>query len=137
MKGFMDCTQAIIKVSEQKNSNYDYEKGNADDVMKRQQEMIDSGLFVDEKNRIFVMNGFGAFKYNIDKSITTINELLNFKLPNTNIAPYKEINGLIDEGYQFIIGPAAPASRQEYMNGLYCSNYLDIIAKENQNIKTK
>lgn len=91
--------------------------------------MEKAGFTIDRENEIYVMEGFGAFKSNVDKQIKTIDDLRNYTDEILGTNPYSEIVRLIDEeGYEFILGPGAPNGSGA--PGLYCKNYKEIIEKE-------
>lgn len=101
--------------------------------------MINAGFTIDRENAIYVREGFGAFKSNVDKKIKTIDDLRSYtdKLVGKN--PYSEIVRLIDEeGYEFVLGPGAPDSSGNDLGltGLYCKNYKEIIEKQSGNNKS-
>lgn len=96
---------------------------------REENEMMEkAGFTIDRENSIYVREGFGAFRCNVDKKIKTIDDLRSYEENGTN--PYSEILRLIDEeGYEFVLGPGAPNGLLGDL-GLYCKNYKEIIEKE-------
>ena len=94
--------------------------------------MVQAGFTIDKENGIYVMEGFGAFKHNVDKEITSIDDLREYYDEILKSNPYDEVIRLMDEeGYDFVLGPGAPAKNGVvYGPGLYCRNYKEIIEKQ-------
>jgi len=96
---------------------------------------IKIGFKPDKKNNVYILEGFGALKCNIDASIKTIVDLKNYKDKTLKINPYLDVLPLIEQGYEFVIGPAFPDVNGRVCDssvGLYCKNYLEIMEKEKQ-----
>lgn len=77
---------------------------------------------------LFVKRGYGAFMLNLPENIETIEQFHNYDKENNcnrfGLLYYLENN----EGYEFVIGPPAPNKEGELIgNGLYCSNYKELI----------
>ena len=94
--------------------------------------MEQAGFTIDRENGIYVMEGFGAFRTNVDKEITSIDDLREFYDEILKDNPYNEVIRLMDEeGYDFVLGPGTPARNGiVYGPGLYCRNYKEIIEKQ-------
>ena len=97
--------------------------------------MQNAGFIIDKQNDVYVKKGLGAYKTNIDEEISSIEDLRNYYDELFSKNPYDDIIKLIDEeGYDFIIGPGAPANDGVvYGNGLYCKNYKEIIENQKAN----
>ena len=82
------------------------------------------------------MEGFGAFRQNVEKQIKTIDDLRSYKDSILRTNPYSEIVRLIDEeGYEFVLGPGAPDASGR--PGLYCKNYKEIARKQRAVMEAK
>lgn len=100
---------------------------------KRQKDirMEQAGFTIDRENGIYVREGFGAFRTNVDKGITSIDDLKNCYDELLGKNPYGEIIRLMDEeGYDFVLGPGAPVEKAVSGPGLYCKNYKEILEKQ-------
>ena len=97
---------------------------------REENEMMErAGFTIDRENKIYVMEGYGAFRSNVDKKIQTIDDLRSYKSELSGTNPYSEIVRLIDEeGYEFVLGPGSP--KGSGCPGLYCKNYKEIIERE-------
>ena len=91
-----------------------------------------AGFTIDKENGVYVMEGFGAFKSNVDKEITSIDDLREYYDKTLKSNPYDEVIRLMDEeGYDFVLGPGAPGKDGVvFGTGLYCRNYKEIIEKQ-------
>ena len=90
---------------------------------------------IDKENDVYVLNGYGAFKTNIDDKVEKIADLKKFKDAKTKNNPYQDILDLIEEGYDLIVGPAFPnadGSISKTKVGIYCKNYLEMVEKLKQ-----
>lgn len=94
--------------------------------------MEKAGFTIDRENGIYVMEGFGAFKSNVNKEITSIDDLREYYDKTLRSNPYDEDIRLMDEeGYDFVLGPGAPGKNGVVSGlGLYCRNYKEIIEKQ-------
>ena len=102
---------------------------NPDYLGKEKKKMEEAGFKIDRENDIYVREGFGAFKTNVNKKIQTIEDLRNYTDEKSGTNPYAEIVRLIDEeGYEFVLGPGSPNGLG--CPGLYCKNYKEIIERE-------
>lgn len=125
MKGFMNANFASKSKLDKLTGmmvSYPVDPREENEMMER------AGFTIDRENGIYVREGFGAFKSNVNEKIQSIDDLRSYtdKLLGTN--PYSEIVRLIDEeGYEFVLGPGSPDGLGL---GLYCKNYKEIIEKE-------
>ena len=126
MKGFKNANFASKKKLDKLTGrivSYPVDPREENEMMER------AGFTIDRENAIYVMEGYGAFRSNVDEKIQTIDDLRNYKDEILGTNPYSEIVRLIDEeGYEFVLGPGSPNGLG--LPGLYCKNYKEIIEKE-------
>ena len=97
-----------------------------EELQKESDAMGLAGYTVDEKNNVYLLDGYGAFCMNIDESIKTIKDLKNYTFGRDKKKLYEEyIKQMEDFGIEYVIGPAAPVKGNNITgsNGLYCKNY--------------
>jgi hypothetical protein len=82
----------------------------------------DTRVFIDKANHVYYLPGYGAFIQNVDKA--PLDELRN---------KYDFVKELEDKGCQLVVGPALKTNAMdvppEYLNGVYCRNYLLVSEK--------
>lgn len=95
--------------------------------------MRKNGFKIDQENDVYVRKGYGAWIFNVDDSINTIEDLFNFKDEFGNKWYKDRIITLLDEGYDLVIGPGATTNNSEICGkGLYCKNYREIAERKKQ-----
>lgn len=79
------------------------------DPSKENSIMEKAGFTIDTKNGVYVMEGFGAFKTNVNPKIKSIEDLREYYDEVLGTNPYDEVIRLMEEeGYNFVLGPGAP-----------------------------
>ena len=96
--------------------------------------MMQAGFIIDNENNVYVKREYGAWKSNI-QNVESIKDLIDYKDEILDNNPYSEIVDQMLEGYEYVIGPAAPARSGEVIGkGLYCKNYKEIAERENKKV---
>ena len=98
--------------------------------------ILASGLFIDEDYNVFVNSEYGAFFYNtkcksIQEEIASCQNMppiMNYHV----YVPQEELLGYIDAGYEFVIGPSVKIfdNDDDSLCGVYCSNYNKTLGKK-------
>ena len=89
--------------------------------------ILSSGLIIDEEYDIFVDPKYGAFFYNtpctsMQEEIESCKDLLIMNYHT--YVPQDELLSYIERGYEFIIGPSVKVFDDDNsLNGVYCINY--------------
>ena len=115
------------------------ELDNGQELEKEHIRMMQAGFIIDNENNVYVKRKYGAWKSNI-QNVESIKDLIDYKDEILDTNPYSEIVDQMLEGYEYVIGPAAPARSGEIIGkGLYCKNYKEIVQrqKEQQKVKNK
>ena len=129
MRGFIKCN-IVSKNLYTNDHNYlsnnnEYSKYEKWNLMRR------AGLFPYPELDIYVNPIYGAWMGNINTNITNPLELLDksqHDLDRVTNIPFIEF---INEGYELVIGPAAPQTNGiVYGTGVYCKNWMEIINKK-------
>lgn len=96
------------------------------------EKMLQAGFTIDRINKIYIKEGFGAFKTNISDDIQELDDLRRYCDGQIQTNPYSEIVRLMDEeGYEFVLGPEAPLGKGNApKKGLYCKNYKEILERQ-------
>lgn len=101
---------------------------------KRSDNILSSGLLIDEEFDVFVNPEYGAFFYNTTKE--TIEEEITVceNIPLMDYHCYvaqDELLEYIDMGYEFVIGPSVKVFDDDRfpLYGVYCKNYNKTIEK--------
>jgi hypothetical protein len=138
MIGFFNANYGFLKLDLVRKfsliSNYKYLKLKQEVERKLNWEhslMLAAGFIVDTINAIYILPGYGAFSQNV--SIKSIEDL------RKNDTYDKTVALMDNEGYEFVLGPAAPtiwSPAQHNGRGLYCKNYEKILESQ-KNISTK
>ena len=98
--------------------------------------MEKAGFTIDNEYDVYVREGYGAWKTNVDSSIKTIDDLVNYYEPHLKKYIYKEEAEEMKQGYEYVIGPGAPADNGiVYGNGLYLRNYKELAKEINREEK--
>lgn len=94
--------------------------------------MVKAGFIIDSENDVYVIPGYGAYRTNVENEIESIDDLRTYRDKFSKYNTYQEEVELMDkEGYEFVLGPGAPASNGKvYGKGLYCKNYKEIAERE-------
>lgn len=109
------------------------ELDNGYELEKEHIRMMQAGFIIDNENNVYVKREYGAWKSNI-QNVESIKDLIDYKDEILDTNPYSEIVDQMLEGYEYVIGPAAPARSGEVIGkGLYCKNYKEIAEREFRN----
>ena len=129
--------------------------------LKELKESIESGLIVDEENKVFVKEGYGALVGKCPDNCNSMEDLLSFSsydrdrkavgkptISERMKEKLKELKGeynlenyyagfqmLIDEGYDLVVGPGCSFYGNKVEKAIYCRNYQEMIEKENSRSK--
>ena len=129
MEGFMNPNVAFKHIFNQNTKQWESYPVNPEDENKR---MEQCGFTIDRDNAIYIKEHFGAFKSNVNPKIKSIEDLRNYYDEVLKRNPYDEVIRLMDEGYEFVLGPGAPAENGDILGvGLYCKNYPEILERSN------
>ena len=110
-----------------------FELDNELELEKEHIRMMQAGFIIDKENNVYVKREYGAWKANI-QNVESIKDLIDYKDEILGTNPYSEIVDQMLEGYEYVIGPAAPARSGEVIGkGLYCKNYKEIAKREFRN----
>lgn len=94
------------------------------------------GFIADEFHDVYVLKDYGVYCFNLSSTVKAVEKLRRFYDEDLKCNPYHKIINLMNDGYKFVLGPAFPLADgnvSELCVGLYCSNYYEMIEKENQN----
>ncbi len=130
---FKSCSKNIF---EEKHGALKYRDNFKADIEKNRShsEALKSGFVVDETYDVYVKEGYGAFCFNISRTIKRVDDLITFYDDVLKCNPYHKVVDLMRKGYKFTFGPAFPMTNGEVSNlcvGLYCKNFVEMKEKEN------
>ena len=135
MEGFVRTNVAMVPIRIGGMRTFDLvDHGPA--LIERHERMKKAGFKIDSEHDVYVKEGYGAWKTNVDSSIKTIEDLVNYYEPFLEKYIYKEEAEEIKQGYEYVIGPGAPINTSAVCgNGLYLRNYKEIAEKINKEEK--
>ncbi len=103
------------------------------ELLEEHKRMKKKGFTIDSEYDVYVREGYGAWKTNVDSSIKTTEDLVAYYEPILKKYIYKEEAEEMKQGYEYVIGPGAPADNGiVYGNGLYLRNYKELAEKINK-----
>ena len=95
--------------------------------------ILSSGLLIDEEYNVFINSEYGAFFYNT-KCKTIEEEIISCKemppIMNCHVyVPEEELLDYIEKGYEFVMGPSVKIfdDDNDSLNGVYCVNYKKVL----------
>lgn len=100
---------------------------------------LEMGFELDVENDVYVLADFGAFVHNVSSNITSMQDIYEAYDEVLKCNPLHKIVELQKQGYEFDFGPSFPlrnGKRSEHFVGLYCTNYEDMVQKENEYLQS-
>ena len=112
-------------------------KTNLEKKKKISDNILLSGLLIDDEYDVFLHPEYGAFFYNtscrsMQEEIESCNNIL-VRMDYHCYVPQEELLTYIDNGYEFVMGPSVKIfdNDSETLNGVYCANYKKKLNKKN------
>lgn len=112
-------------------------KNNLEKKKKISDNILLSGLLIDDEYGVFIHPKYGAFFYNT--SCSSMQEEIKScyntlaRMDYHCYVPQEELLTYIDNGYEFVMGPGVKIfdNDNETLNGVYCVNYKKKLIKKN------